>query len=154
MDVPRLRTVFRASTDRLGRVVVQSQKMDLVPQVETAQDLERANLPTAVGWARKARTQPQNFQSFRHAWSRAQQAVTLLGPLSSPVAVTDEAARDAAHLTLAEVCFTLCIRNTRLAIMDAIGRVHRARPLRIVSRCWGSWPMSLPGTRATSNLGS
>jgi hypothetical protein len=48
--------------DRLGRVVVQSQKMDLVPQW----DLERANLPTAVSWARKARTQPQNFQSFRH----------------------------------------------------------------------------------------
>ena len=86
------------------------------------------------------------------AWSRAQQAVTLLGPLSSPMAVTDEALRDAAYLTLAEICFTLGIRNTRLApelgrpdpfaeacraannarrlglaaIMDAIGRVHRA----------------------------
>jgi hypothetical protein len=85
------------------------------------------------------------------AWSRAQQAVTLLGPLSSQVAVTDQAARDAAHLTLAEICFTLGIRNIRLApelgrpdpfaeacraannarrfglaaIMDAIGRVHR-----------------------------
>jgi len=88
------------------------------------------------------------------AWSRAQQAVTLLGPFSSPVAVTDQAARDAAHLTLAEICFTLGIRNVRLApelgrpdpfaeacraaenahrfglaaIMDAIGRVHRAAP--------------------------
>jgi hypothetical protein len=85
------------------------------------------------------------------AWSRAQQAVTLLGPLSSPVAVTDEATRDAVHLTLAEVCFTLGIRNTRLApelgrpdpfseacraaysarcyglvaIINAVGRVHR-----------------------------
>ncbi len=88
------------------------------------------------------------------AWSRAQQAVTLLGPLSSPMAVTDQAARDAAHLTLAEICFTLGFRSTRLAaelgrpdpfaeacraannarrfglaaIMDAIGRVHRAAP--------------------------
>jgi len=88
------------------------------------------------------------------AWSRAQQAVTLLGPLSSPVAVRDEAARDAAHLTLAEICFTLGIRDTRLApqlgrpdpfgeacraasnagrfglaaIMDAIGSVHRVPP--------------------------
>jgi hypothetical protein len=88
------------------------------------------------------------------AWSRAQQAVTLLGPLSSPVAVTDQAARDAAHLTLAEICFALGIRNVRLAtelgrpdpfaeacraannarrfglaaIMGAIGRVHRAAP--------------------------
>jgi hypothetical protein len=88
------------------------------------------------------------------AWSRAHQAVTLLGPFSSPVAVTDQAARDAAHLTLAEICFTLGIRNVRLApelgrpdpfaeacraatnahryglatIMDAIGRVHRSAP--------------------------
>ena len=86
------------------------------------------------------------------AWSRAQQAVTLLGPLSSPVAVTDDAARDAVYLTLAEICFTLGIRNTRLApelgkpdpfyeacraaysarcyglaaIINAVGRVHRA----------------------------
>jgi hypothetical protein len=88
------------------------------------------------------------------AWSRAQQAVTLLGPFSSPVGVTDQAARDAAYLTLAEICFTLGIRNVRLApelgrpdpfaeayraasnacrfglatIMDASGRVHRAAP--------------------------
>lgn len=88
------------------------------------------------------------------AWSRAQQAVTLLGPISSPTAVTDEALRDAAHLTVAEICFTLGIRNTRLApelgrpdpfadacraadnarrfglatVMDVIGRVHRAAP--------------------------
>jgi hypothetical protein len=86
------------------------------------------------------------------AWSRAQQAVTLLGPVSSPIAVTDQAARDAAHLTLAEICFTLGVRGTRLApelgrpdpfaeacraatnarrlglatIMDVIGRVYRA----------------------------
>ena len=86
------------------------------------------------------------------AWSRAQQAVTLLGPLSSLVAVTDEATRDAVYLTLAEICFTLGIRNTRLApelgrpdpfyeacraaysarcyglgaIISAVGRVHRA----------------------------
>ena len=88
------------------------------------------------------------------AWSRAQQAVTLLGPVSSPMAVTDEALRDAAHLTLAEMCFTLGIRNTRLApelgrpdpfaeacraannahrfglatIIDVIGHVQRATP--------------------------
>ena len=88
------------------------------------------------------------------AWSRAQQAVTLLGPSSSPMAVTDQAARAAAHLTLAEICFTLGFRSTRLAaelgrpdpfaeasrsannarrfglatIMDVIGRVHRAAP--------------------------
>jgi hypothetical protein len=85
------------------------------------------------------------------AWSRAQQAVTLLGRVGSLAAVTDQAARDAAFLTLAEVCFVLGLQNTRLApelgrpdlfaeayraacsarrfglasIIDAIGRVHR-----------------------------
>lgn len=88
------------------------------------------------------------------AWSRAQQAVTLLGPINSPAAVTDQAARDGAHLTLAEICFTLGLRKTRLApelgrpdpfaeacraatnarrfglaaMMDAIGSVERAGP--------------------------
>jgi superfamily I DNA/RNA helicase len=86
------------------------------------------------------------------AWSRAQQAITLLGRAGSLAAVTDQAARDAAYLALAEVCFILGLSNTRLApelgrpdlfseayraavnarriglaaIMDVIGRVHRA----------------------------
>lgn len=86
------------------------------------------------------------------AWSRAQQAVTLLGRPGSLAAVSDEAARNAAYLTLAQVCFALGLRNTRLAaelgrpdlfheayraamnanrfglaaILDALGRVHRA----------------------------
>ena len=75
-----------------------------------------------------------------------------LGRPGSLAAVTDEAARVAAYLTLAEVCFILGLRNARLApelgrpdlfseayraavsarriglaaIMDVIGRVHRA----------------------------
>jgi hypothetical protein len=86
------------------------------------------------------------------AWSRAQQAATLLGRLDAPAAVTDQAVRDAAHLTLAEICFLLGVRHTRLpaelgnpdlfaeaaqaalearrvglaAVIRAIGRVHRA----------------------------
>src|SRR5205807_4157861 len=86
------------------------------------------------------------------AWSRAQQAVTLLGQPGSIAAVTDEAARNSAYLTLAEICFTLGLRNTKLvaelgkpdlfveahkaavsarrpglaAIIDGIGKVHRA----------------------------
>jgi len=49
------------------------------------------------------------------AWSRAQQAITLLGRPGALTSVTDEAARRTAYLTLAEVCFVLGIRNTRLA---------------------------------------
>ena len=86
------------------------------------------------------------------AWSRAQQAVTLLGRPGSLAAVTDQAARDAAFLTLAEVCCILGLRNVRLApelgrpdlfqeaaraaingsrtglsmLIEAIGKAHRA----------------------------
>jgi tetratricopeptide (TPR) repeat protein len=64
------------------------------------------------------------------AWSRAQQAVTLLGPPGSPAAVTDQAARDTAYLTLAEICFILGLRNTRLppelGRPDLFGEAHSA----------------------------
>jgi tetratricopeptide (TPR) repeat protein len=49
------------------------------------------------------------------AWSRAQQGVMLLGRPGSVGSVEDQAARDAAHLVLAETCFVLGIRNIRLA---------------------------------------
>lgn len=48
------------------------------------------------------------------AWSRAQQAVTLLGPAGALAAVTDEGARQSAYLTLVEICFYLALRNTQL----------------------------------------
>jgi hypothetical protein len=86
------------------------------------------------------------------AWSRAQQAVALLGHRGSIAAITDEAARNAAHLTLAEIAFTLGIRNAKLSpelgrpdffgtasraasdagrsglstVLDLIGRIHRS----------------------------
>ena len=88
------------------------------------------------------------------AWSRAQQAITLLGRVGSFAAVTDEAARRTAYLTVAEVCFILGLRNTRLpselgrpdffdeafraarsarnlglaAMLDVLGKLHRATP--------------------------
>lgn len=49
------------------------------------------------------------------AWSRAHQAVTLLGIEGTPAAVSDQAAREAAYLTLAEVAFVLGIRKVKLA---------------------------------------
>src|SRR5260370_40002925 len=86
------------------------------------------------------------------AWSRAQQAVTLLGRIGAPASVADQAARQSAYLTLAEICYALGLRNTRLApelgrpdlflearraatgaqrfglaaMIDGIGRVQRA----------------------------
>ena len=49
------------------------------------------------------------------AWSRAQQGVMLLGKPGAVGSVEDQAARDAAELVLAEICFVLGIRNIRLA---------------------------------------
>lgn len=54
------------------------------------------------------------------AWSRAHQAVGLLGERSSPAGVTDESVRAEAHITVAEICFTLAIRRARLS--DELGR--------------------------------
>lgn len=49
------------------------------------------------------------------AWSRAQQAVTMLGTMGDPMAVADRAVREAASLTLAEICFQLAFRGKSLA---------------------------------------
>jgi len=49
------------------------------------------------------------------AWSRAQQAVTLLGDETNPNAITDRAVRDSARETLAEICFCLGFRKAQLA---------------------------------------
>jgi len=55
------------------------------------------------------------------AWSRARQAVALLGAMDSAAAITDRAARSGAHLTLAEIGFQLGMRRTRMAA--ELGRI-------------------------------
>jgi hypothetical protein len=49
------------------------------------------------------------------AWSRAQQAVALLGLPGDTLAVTDRETREAAYMTLAEVCFQLAFRKQSLS---------------------------------------
>src|SRR5260370_26955298 len=49
------------------------------------------------------------------AWSRAQQAVTLLGRIGAPALVAAKEAGQSGYLTLAEICYALGLRNTRLA---------------------------------------
>ncbi len=49
------------------------------------------------------------------AWSRAQQAVAMLGSIGDALAIVDRAAREQAWLTLAEVCFKLAIRGRKLS---------------------------------------
>jgi tetratricopeptide (TPR) repeat protein len=49
------------------------------------------------------------------AWSRAQQAVALLGTAGDLTCVMDPVARETAFLTLSEVCFQLAIRKKNLS---------------------------------------
>ena len=49
------------------------------------------------------------------AWTRAKQAVSLLGIRGEKLSVTDQTVRDSAYLTLAEVSFALAMRGTRFA---------------------------------------
>ena len=49
------------------------------------------------------------------AWSRAHQAVSLLGFPTDVMAIRDPAARDAAQMTLCEVCFQLAFRKKSLS---------------------------------------
>lgn len=88
------------------------------------------------------------------AWSRAQQAVALLGDEGATAAITDGTTRRTAYLTLAEICFTLALRDAHLSpelgrpdlfeesrraahganrstlsiLIVAISRAHRAAP--------------------------
>lgn len=48
------------------------------------------------------------------AWSRAQQAVGLLGDPAKPGAVQDESVRRAARLTVCEICFCMAFRGVHL----------------------------------------
>ena len=80
----------------------------------------------------RCQTDARQYLSIRPeiAWSRAQQAVTLLGRPGTPAAVTDAAARHAAYLTLAEICFALAFRNARLPLElgrpDLFGEARKA----------------------------
>jgi tetratricopeptide (TPR) repeat protein len=49
------------------------------------------------------------------AWSRANQAVNLLGPKLSPGAVQDRSLRRSAHLTCVEIAFCLAMRGEKLS---------------------------------------
>ncbi len=103
------------------------------------------------------------------AWSRAQQAVTLLGRPGSPAAIESQSLRDSTYLTLAEICFCLGIRNASLppelgrpdlfdeshsaamqarrlglaAVIRDIGRVHHAAGPERVGRL-GDLAQTLP----------
>lgn len=71
------------------------------------------------------------------AWSRAHQAVALLGLPGDFTGVADRAARQAAHMTLAEVCFQLAFR--RICLSPELGRPDLYEQAAQAARGGGKW---------------
>jgi hypothetical protein len=152
LDVNPSLEVIRESVSFLNGGIVQQGVSSCVPSalMRTLEE-EELDLEERI---QRCQTDARQFLEIKPemAWSRAQQAVTLLGRPGSQAAVNDEAARQAAYLTLTEVCFTLGIRSTRLppelggpdlfevaslaagragkyrlgTVISAIGKVHRS----------------------------
>ncbi|MGH9471020.1 MAG: hypothetical protein ACRD1N_11855 [Terriglobia bacterium] len=114
MDVSPTESIVRQSLDFLNETTTGGEVSSTVPAA-ILKTLEEDELDTEE---RVQRCQADARQYIdvkpEMAWSRAQQAITLLGRPGSPAAVTDEAARRNAYLTLAEVCFKLAMWDGRL----------------------------------------
>ena len=82
--------------------------------LQAALDEEQLDLEERV---QRCQQDARQFLTVRPdlAWSRAQQAVTLLGDPKDPIAVTDRSLRMSAFDTLAEICFCLGVRQNHLA---------------------------------------
>src|SRR4051794_25547516 len=71
------------------------------------------------------------------AWSRAQQAIGLLGVSGDINSVTDAAAREATYLMLTEVCFQLGFRKKSLS--PELGRLDLYRHAAEAARSAGTY---------------
>jgi hypothetical protein len=152
LDVNPSPTVVQAVQFFLNRATVDGRAVPCVPSAVTvALDEEALDVEERI---QRCQTDARQYLPVKPdlAWSRAHQAVTLLGNRESVAAVTDQSVREAAHLTLAEICFALAMRRARLSnelghpdlwmearrgaqfagrtglanVIDAIGQVMRA----------------------------
>jgi hypothetical protein len=115
LDVSATDSVVRQSLGFLNGKVEQNRVSSCVPAA-LVKTLEEDELDVEERILRCQQDARQYLQVRPEiAWSRAQQGVMLLGRPGSVGSVEDQAARDAAYLLLAEICFALGIRNTRLA---------------------------------------
>jgi hypothetical protein len=92
-----------------------SQVAPIIPAaLQTALEEEQLTIEERV---QRCQTDARQFLSVKPdiAWSRAKQAVALLGDTGNLAAVTDPALRRQAFLTLSEVCFRMAMQNARLA---------------------------------------
>jgi hypothetical protein len=114
LDVNPTVSVVHASTKFLNGGVLCEGVASCVPQA-ILQAIEEDELDIEER-VQRCQTDARQFLQVKPelAWSRAQQAITLLGTPGSLAAVEDRDARNAAHLTLAEVCFIMGLRGVRL----------------------------------------
>ena len=114
LDVnPSTRTV-RTTLDFLNRNHMRIELSPTTPAaVATALAEEQLDLEERL---QRCQADARQYLSVKPdiAWSRAQQAVALLGDPANPAGVHDESVRAAARLTLAEICFCLAARGVHL----------------------------------------
>jgi tetratricopeptide (TPR) repeat protein len=104
----------RATLDFLNRDAPQCPVAACVPgALLTALEEEELSVEERI---QRCQADARQFLSVRPglAWSRAQQAVTLLGQPDNPAAVQDESVRRAAFQTLTQIAFTLAFRGAAL----------------------------------------
>jgi hypothetical protein len=129
---PHSKTV-RLTLDFLNRDNVLSPVSPAIPAaILTALAEEQLDLEERI---QRCQSDARQFLAVKPeiAWSRAQQAVTLLGDPQNSAAVRDEAVARGARLTLAEICFSLALRDvalpTELGRPDLFGEASRAAGL-------------------------
>jgi len=116
LDIQPAPKTVRATLKFLNEELLQAPVSPCIPAaLRTALEEEQLDLEERV---QRCQSDARQYLSVRPeiAWSRAQQAVALLGEArGGPAMVKDEALRRAARLTLAEVCFALAVREAPLA---------------------------------------
>lgn len=114
LDVAPSADVVRTVTSFLDQYGAQHVAPSVPSALLKALEEEQLDLEERV---QRCQLDARQFLSVRPelAWSRAKQAVALLGEKSNPNAVQDEALRASAHETLAEICFCLGFRGIHLA---------------------------------------
>jgi hypothetical protein len=113
LDISPAQQVVRASLEFLNHDTGASVQPSVPQTLLTALAEEQLDLEERI---QRCQADARQYLEVRPeiAYSRAQQAVTLLGSPGTPAAVDDEAVRAAAQLTLAEICFCLASRKTTL----------------------------------------
>ncbi len=114
LDVAPTAEAVRETVSFLNQYGERSVAPTVPAALMTALEEEQLDLEERV---QRCQSDARQFLGVRAelAWSRAQQAVALLGDPSNSNAVHDQELRESAYETLAEICFCLGFRGTQLA---------------------------------------